>query len=160
MKRHNHLFEKLISFENLHLAAKKAQKAKRYKNYVLAFNSKLEANLVYLQNSLADKTYYPGIYRKFTIYEPKVREISAAPYIDRVVHHAVCNIIEPIFEKTFIENSFANRKGKGTHKAVQLFREYAHKNQYVLKCDIKKYFPSIDHEILKSIIRKKIKFNI
>lgn len=157
MKRHNHLFERLISFENLHLAARKAQKSKRFKKHVLTFNSNLEANLVYLQNSLADKTYYPGKYRKFTIYEPKMRQISAAPYIDRVVHHALCNVIEPIFEQTFIENSFANRKGKGTHKAVQLFREYAHKNQYVLKCDIKKYFPSIDHEILKSIIRRKIK---
>jgi retron-type reverse transcriptase len=82
--------------------------------------------------------------------------ISAAPYCDRVVHHAICNVIEPVFEPSFIFDSYANRTGKGTHRAILRYQEFARKNTYVLKADIKKYFPSIDHEILKSAIRKKI----
>jgi retron-type reverse transcriptase len=82
--------------------------------------------------------------------------ISAAPYRDRVVHHALCNVIAPLFEKKFIYDSYANREGKGTHKAIDRYQEYAKKHRYVLKCDIKKYFPSIDHAILQSIIRKTI----
>jgi retron-type reverse transcriptase len=83
--------------------------------------------------------------------------ISAAPYRDRVVHHALCNIIEPIFEKTFIYDSYANRKGKGTHRALRRFTKFARTSRYILQCDIRKYFPSIDHEILKKHIRRKIK---
>jgi retron-type reverse transcriptase len=83
--------------------------------------------------------------------------ISAAPYRDRVVHHALCNIIAPLFERTFIADSYANRKGYGTHRALRRFTEFARSSRYVLQCDIRKYFPSIDHEILKEIIRRKIK---
>ena len=79
--------------------------------------------------------------------------ISAAPYRDRVIHHALCNIICPIFERTFINDSYANREGFGTHKALRKFTQFARSNQYVLQCDIQKYFPSIDHEILKEQIR-------
>jgi len=82
--------------------------------------------------------------------------ISAAPFRDRVVHHALCNIIEPLFDKTFIYDSYANRKGKGTHAAIDRFQDYAQKYPYVLKCDIRKFFPSIDHDILKAAIRWKI----
>jgi hypothetical protein len=87
----------------------------------------------------------------------KRRFISAAPYVDRVVQHALCNLIEPIFERTFIYDSYACRKGKGTHKAVDRFTEYSRKNVYVLKCDIRNYFASIDHEILFQMIQRKIK---
>ena len=83
--------------------------------------------------------------------------ISAAPYRDRVVHHALCNIIEPIFDKTFIYDSYANRKEKGTHRAILRYQHFSRKYPFVLKCDVKKYFPSIDHTILKSMIRRKIK---
>ena len=83
--------------------------------------------------------------------------ISAAPYRDRVVHHALCNLIAPIFERTFISDSYANREGFGTHKALRKFIKFARSNRYVLQCDIKKYFPSIDHEILKQVMRRKIK---
>ena len=157
MKRYNQLFEQLTSFENLYIASKKAQLGKRYKGYVLVFNVNLESNLIQLQKELITKTYKPGIYTKFSIYDPVKREISSAPYRDRVIHHALCNIIEPIFEKVFIYDSYANRIDKGTHKAVLRYQQFAKKNKYVLKCDIRKYFPSIDHEILKGIIRKKIK---
>jgi retron-type reverse transcriptase len=82
--------------------------------------------------------------------------ISAAPFRDRVVHHALCNVIEPIFEKTFIHDSYANRRGKGTHKAIERYQHYARRYRYVLKCDVKKFFPSLDHAILKEEIRWKI----
>ena len=89
--------------------------------------------------------------------EPKPRTISAAPYRDRVVHHALCNIIAPIFEGTFISDSYANRIGFGTHRALRRFTEFARSSLYILQCDIRKYFPSIDHGILKELVRRKIK---
>jgi len=139
------------------LAAKKSQKGKRFNNNVTSFHFKLEENILQLQHELNNKTYQPGQYRTFNIFDPKERMISAAPYRDRVVHHALCNIIEPIFEKTFIFDSYANRKGKGTHKAIERYHHYANKYSYVLKCDIQKFFPSLDHFILKEALRWKIK---
>ena len=91
------------------------------------------------------------------VYDPKERMISAAPFRDRVVHHALCNVIEPIFEKTFVHDSFANRKGKGTHRAIKRYQHYARCYRYVLKSDIRKFFPSLDHEILKREFRWKIR---
>jgi len=109
-----------------------------------------------LQQSLQNGNWQPGAYREFVITEPKVRTIHAAPYIDRVVHHAIINIIEPIWETRFYAHSYACRKGKGTHRAVDMCQQYLRRSKYVLKCDIKKYFPNINHEILKKIIGKKI----
>ena len=157
MKTVKNLYPKIYSFDNLLLASKKAQKGKRYKNNVTAFHFKLEENLLLLQQELHNKTYLPGNYRTFQIYDPKERMISAAPYRDRVVHHALCNIIEPIFDKIFIYDSYANRKGKGTHKAIERYQQYARKYPYVLKCDIQKFFPSLDHICLKQAIQRKIK---
>ena len=157
MKRYNNLFKEIIKFDNLLLAAHKAQKGKRKQNNVSGFNFFKEQNLLHLKSELKNKTYKPGKYKTFNIYEPKLRMISAAPYRDRVVHHALCNIIEPVFEKTFIYDSYANRKGKGTHKAILRYQRFMQKNKYVLKADIKQYFPSIVHQILKQEIRKKIK---
>ena len=157
MFRHGNLFSQITSFENLYLASRKARKGKRLKNNVITFEKNIEDELFRLQEELIAKTYTPGRYREFTIYERKPRKISAAPYRDRVVHHALCNIVEPIFEKSFIFDSYACRKDKGTHKAVDRFTEFCRKNRYVLKADIKKYFPSIDHEILFEKIQRKIK---
>jgi retron-type reverse transcriptase len=157
MKRYGNLYPQIIEFENILLAARKAQKGKRFRENVLAFNYDLERELVQLQNQLETKTYHPGNYRTFYIKEPKSRLISAAPYRDRVVHHALCNIIVPIFERTFIHNSYANRVGFGTHRALKRFTQFARSSRYVLQCDIKKYFPSIDHSILKTLIRRKLK---
>lgn len=139
------------------MASRKARKGKRLKDNVITFEKNIEDELFRLQEELTSKTYTPGKYREFTIYERKPRKISAAPYRDRVVHHALCNVIEPVFEKTFIFDSYACRKYKGTHKAVDRFTEFCRKNRYVLKADIKKYFPSIDHKILFDKIKKKIK---
>jgi len=157
MKRYGNLYPQIIEFENILLAAKKAQKGKRFRENVLAFNYNLESETIKLQQELTDKTYQPGAYRTFTIQEPKTRMISAAPYRDRVVHHALCNIIVPIFERTFIHDSYANRVGFGTHCALRCFTQFARSSRYVLQCDIKKYFPSIDHSILKTLIRRQLK---
>ena len=157
MKRYGNLWSEVISFENILLAARKAQKGKRFRPSVLAFNSNLERELELLQTELATKTYLPGKYSSFEIFDPKPRVISAAPYKDRVVHHALCNVIVPIIEKTFIEESYANREGYGTHRALRQFTRFARSSKYVLQCDISKYFPSIDRNILKQIIRRKIK---
>lgn len=121
MKTHNKLFAPICSFENLLLAAQKAQKSKRFEPSVLAFNHNLESNIFKLQDELKNGAYQPGPYHGFYIHEPKKRLISAAPYRDRVVHHALCNIIEPVFEKAFIYDTYACRKEKGTHKAILRF---------------------------------------
>ena len=124
---------------------------------VATFHFDLERQLNRLQDELRDKTYRPGPYRTFEIHEPKRRMISAAPYRDRVVHHALVNVLEPIYEKTFIADSYACRKGKGTHSAVQRGHEFARRYRYVLKADIQKFFPSLDHEICKELVARKIK---
>lgn len=138
-------------------AAGKAQRGKRFKPATALFNFHLEKELLGLQRALVEKTYVHGAYREFTIYDPKMRLISAAPYRDRVVHHALCQVIEPIFDRCFIFDTYACRKGKGAHAAVDRYTRFACKNRYVLKCDIRKYFPSVDQEILLAAIGRKIK---
>ena len=157
MKRIGNLWTKIVSFGNLFIAAKKAQKAKRYRDNVLEFNYNLEGNLFKLQAQLKAKTYQPGKYRTFMIYDPKPRLISAAPYRDRIVHHALCNVIIPPLEKSFIYDTYANRLGFGSHRALRRFTQFCRSSRFVLQCDIKKYFPSINHHILKQQIRRKIK---
>lgn len=157
MKRCGNLWPQVIEFENLWLAARKAQRGKRFRHNVLSFNYHLEQELAQLQQELQTHTYQPGAYRTFRIREPKPRLISAAPYRDRVVHHALCSVILPIFERTFIHDSYANRLGFGTHRALKRFTQFARRCRYILQCDIRKYFPSIDHAILKGLLRRKIK---
>ncbi|MEL7250815.1 MAG: hypothetical protein AAFO03_20470 [Bacteroidota bacterium] len=156
MKTYKGLFEQIISFENLLQAAKRSQRGRRFKPNVAAFHQRLEEEVLTLQSSLRDKSYRPGGYRTFHIYDPKKRMISAAPYHDRVVHHALCQITEPLFERTFVYDSYANRKGKGTHRAIERYQYYAQRFPYVLKCDVRKFFPSLDHQILKQALRWKI----
>jgi retron-type reverse transcriptase len=157
MKRHGNLWPKVTAFANLLQAARQAQKGKRFRDNVLAFNHNLEAELLSLRNELLSHTYQPGPYRTFEIVEPKRRMISAAPYRDRVVHHALCNVIVPRFESTFIHDSYANRLGKGSHRGLKRFTHFARSSPYVFQGDIQKYFPSIDHPILKTLIRRQIK---
>ncbi len=157
VKTYNNLFDRIISFDNLLLASKKAQKGKRFKKSTSLFNLNLERELVHLQKELRAMTYKHGAYHDFFVCDSKKRLISAAPYRDRVVHHALCNIIEPLFDKTFIRDSYACRIGKGTHSALNRYSEFSRKNSYVLKCDIQKYFQSIDHEILFEILSKRIR---
>lgn len=145
-----------MTWDNFLLAAKRAKQGKKYQPNVARFEFNLEREIFRLQHELATHTYQPGPYRAFRITDPKERLISAAPYRDRVVHHALCNVIAPIFERTFIHDSYANREGKGTHRAIECYQHYARQYPYVLKCDIRKFFPSIDHDILKQEIRRKI----
>lgn len=157
MKRHGYLWSQVTAFENLWQAARQAQKGKRFRPNVLAFNHEIEQNLLQLQAELCNRTYQPGHYRTFEIVDPKPRLISAAPYRDRVVHHALCNVIVPLLERSFIDDSYANRIGYGTHRALRRAVQFARSRRYVLQCDIRKYFPSIDHAILKHQLCQRLK---
>ncbi|MBL7803679.1 MAG: RNA-directed DNA polymerase [Saprospiraceae bacterium] len=156
MKTHKNLWPTIIDFQNLLAAATQAQKGKRFQSNVARFNLQLEPALFRLRHELLALSYRPGPYRAFYISDPKPRMISAAPYRDRVVHHALCNLIAPILEKSMIDDSFANRVGKGTRPAVERFAQWCKTYPYVLKCDIRKFFPSIDHDLLKNELRRKI----
>lgn len=156
------LFEQLCSLENLHKAYLGARRNKRYRRSILKFGFKLEENLLKLREELLNQTYKHGGYRQFFVYDSKKRLIKVAPFRDRVVHHALCNIIEPIFDKGFIYNSYACRKGKGTHRALEKLHIFLKKsdneiNSYCLKCDIKKYFDNINKDILSRFVRRRIK---
>lgn len=150
------MYSQLTSWNNLLLAYQRAAKGKRGLPNVAAFEHDLELNLLQLQTELRNKSYQPGDYHSFTIHEPKHRLISAAPFRDRVVHHALCNLIEPIFERSFIADSYANRVGKGTHRALDRCQEFARRYRYVLPGDIRQFFPSIDHAILCATLARKI----
>lgn len=118
------MFEQICDFKNLHSAYLKARKGKRYRSRILDFSQKLEENLLRLKNDLESGSYQHGQYRQFVVCDSKKRQIKAAPFRDRVVHHAVCNIIEPMFEKGFIYDSYACRREKGTHKAVKRLQSF------------------------------------
>jgi len=174
MKSHNNLYPKLCSFENLYISFRKARKGKRNKWYVREFEADLQNNLLELKTELETLAYKPRPLKIFVIRDPKTRVISASDFRDRIVHHALCNIIEPIFDKTFIHDSYASRKNMGTHKAIERFDCLKRKTTrngklirnakinnmvigYVLKADIKHYFDSVDHEVMINIIKRKIR---
>lgn len=146
----------IYTWENLYTAYRKAAKGKRSRRPAAAFEFKLEDNLIQLQEKLANETYRPGAYVNFTIHEPKRRLISAAPFGDRVVHHALCQVIEPAFERSFIDHSYANRVGKGTHRALDTCQRWLGRYRYLLQCDVKQFFPSIDHHILQRTLNRRI----
>lgn len=149
-------YDDIYTWENLYSAYRKAAKGKRSRRPAAAFEFKLEDNLIQLQEELAGETYRPGAYVNFTIHEPKRRLISAAPFRDRVVHHALCQVIEPAFERSFIDHSYANRIGKGTHRALDTCQTWLGRYRYVLPCDIKQFFPSIDHHLLQRTLNRHI----
>jgi len=124
MKTYKNLFEKICSFENLHSAFLKARKCKRYRSEILKFNWNLEENLLKIQKELSNQTYRHGDYREFIICDAKKRHIKAAPFRDRVIHHALCNVIEPIFDRGFIYDTYACRKEKGTHKSIKRLKQF------------------------------------
>jgi retron-type reverse transcriptase len=148
------LQEQLTDWENLWLAYHNAARGKRGRQTTAAFELLLADNLLALQAELEAHTYRPGEYCSFYIHEPKRRLISAAPFRDRVVHHALCHLTTPYFESRFIPESFANRIGKGTHRALDCCQRYARRFQYVLQCDVVQFFPSIDHAILRTELDK------
>ena len=162
-KTYNGLWAHIIDFENIYKAYLQARRCKRYRTEVLKFSFDLESNLIEIQNKLAWKTWEPGKWREFYVYDPKRRLIQAPPFKDRIVHHTLVQVIEPLFERKFIYDSYACRVGKGTHAAMYRvfnFERRAKRNYghfYVLKGDISQYFPSINHQILKMIIGRTIR---
>ncbi len=148
------LQRQLCDWDNLQLAYQKASRGKRGRGATAAFEYRLADNLLELQHELKEQTYQPGQYTSFYVHEPKKRLISAAPFRDRVIHHALCNVTAFHFEKNFIPESYANRLGKGTHRALDRAEQFAYRFPYVLQCDIKQFFPSIDHAILQKQLEK------
>ncbi len=157
MKRYSHLFERVCAFDNLILAAQKAMRGKKNKPNIAAFDFNLEYELIRLQAELNSGAYQMRPYRCFYVYDPKIRYICAADIRDRVVHHAINNIMEPLFERIFIYDSYACRKGKGSHRAVKRLQTFSRKRQYFFKTDIKHFFASVDHSILKALLGRMIK---
>lgn len=151
-----YMWERLTSLYNLELAFKKAAAGRRGRASVSEFERNLEVNLPLLREELVEGKYRPGGYVSFHIHDPKKRLISAAPFRDRVVHHALVNMLEPIFERKFIFDTYANRKGKGTHKALDRCTWFMRRFQYVLPLDVRQFFPSIDHQVLLSILSESI----
>lgn len=156
MRRTGDLKESFLSFENLYSGYKKAFKAtKNYSACKFTFN--LDKELLLLRQELSTCAYMPRDYRYFIIQDPKKREISIADFRDRVVHHSLVNILELVYEKRFIHDSYATRKGKGTHRAIAKAQQCLTQNRWYLKMDVRKYFDSISHEILNDIIARTIK---
>jgi retron-type reverse transcriptase len=157
MKRFGNLFEKVVTFDNLLLAANKTLRGQKHKPAAARFFYDLEPELLHLQEELESGSWKPRPYRVFTICEPKPRQICASDLRDRVVHHAICNVLDPIFERRMIHDSYACRVGKGSHAAVERARRFARRAGYYLQCDVKKYFASIEHDALKTLLRRILK---
>lgn len=157
MKRAGGLWAGLTSWENLTEAARRAALGKKRRPDVASYLLDLEGNLARLRRELLYETWEPGPYRTFRILEPKPREISAAPFRDRVVHHAFTQVLEPVFERRFLGSSYACRVGLGTHAALRAARNAAGRREYLLQCDIRKYFASMDHEILMEQLGRVVK---
>ncbi|MEI6143985.1 MAG: hypothetical protein WCP91_00095 [Candidatus Berkelbacteria bacterium] len=164
MKYYKNIFEKIINPNNLFTAWDEFKIGKLRKTDVLEFVAGLEENIFKLYRDLKYHSYKHGVYRSFYITDPKLREINKAMVRDRVLHHAVFQILYPMFEPTFISNSFSCRDEKGNHKGVdyleKIIREVSRnytRDCFVMKCDIRKFFGSVDHRILLEIIQRKVK---
>lgn len=157
MKRHGQLFDKFTSFANLLEAYYKARRGASGKKGTQMFTFHLEQELFTIQQELKEGLYIPRPYRYFKIYDPKERTISVADFRDRVVHHALINVLEPIYEPCFIFDSYATRKDKGTHKAIARAQTFLRHNDWFWKSDIDKYFDSIQHDVLLTLLSRKIK---
>lgn len=157
MKRYGQLFDTFVSFSNLLIAYKKARKGAVGKRETQQFSFYLEKELFFLQDELMAGNYQPRPYRYFKIHDPKERTISVAAFRDRVVHHALINILEPIYEKSFIYDSYATRKEKGTHRAVHRAQSFLRQTGWFWKADINKYFDSIQQSQLIDLLERKIK---
>ncbi len=161
MKTRNNLYNQICSIENLNLADDKARKGKVYQYGIKQHDKHRESNILLLREMLLNKTYRTSAYKKFTIHDPKEREIFCLPYFpDRIIHHAIMNILEPVFVSVFTADTYSCIKGKGIHGALRAIKKALLDKtgtRYCLKLDIKKFYPSIDHAILKALLRKIIK---
>jgi RNA-directed DNA polymerase len=161
MKRTGKLYEQICSIENLQLADTLASKGKSHQPGVIAHNNNKEENICNLHLMLVNKTYKTSEYKTFKIYEPKEREIFRLPYYpDRIIHHAIMNVMEKIFVSMFTRDTYSCIKGRGIKAAADAVKKALRDEtgtRYCLKLDIKKFYPNIDHNILKQLLRKKIK---
>lgn len=161
MKRINNLYDSIISMDNLRCADRNAQRGKSNQYGVITHTKQSETNLFLLHEMLLNKTYKTSNYDIFTIYEPKERQVYRLPYFpDRITHHAIMNILEPIFVSRFTADTYSCIKGRGIHSAVNKVKRALKDvpgTKYCLKLDIKKFYPSVDHDILKDLLRRKIK---
>jgi RNA-directed DNA polymerase len=160
ISRSVHIYNNIISVENLLVAWREFLHGKRGRKDVAQFSVHLTDNILALHRELVDKTYHHGPYKAFRINDPKPRDIHKASVRDRLLHHAIYRILYPYFDPKFIFDSYSCRHGKGTHRALDRFRDYARtvsKNHtqtvWVLKCDIRKFFANIDHRILEDILK-------
>lgn len=163
MKRLNNLYSQIYAMDNLTLADQRASKGKSKQYGVALHNKSKEQNLLSLQNSLIEKTYKTSPYTTFKVYEPKERDVYRLPFFpDRICHHAIMNILEPIFVNCFTNDTYSCIKGKGIHAASNAVKRALNDvdgTKYCLKMDIKKFYPNIDHDILKQLLRRKFKDN-
>lgn len=144
------LFEKICSFENLVQAAHRAARGKQTKSDAIAFMRQLEPRCLRLKDALAQGNWRPGGYREVTVHDPKERRISIARFGDRVVHQAICHHVAPLLERSYIAHTFASIAGRGQHKALACFERFRDQHAFVLRTDIYRYFPAIDHAVLKA----------
>lgn len=153
-----HLFFQVTAFPNLVQAWKLASRGKRDHLPVARFAAEMDERLVEIKQALSTGTWRPGSHRQFFVYDPKFRSIAAPPFADRVVHHAICAVIEPLFERRFIFDSYACRVDKGAHLGIRRLQKFLRKKRatYALKCDVSKFFASINHMVLRRIIRQTI----
>ena len=157
MKRTSSLFSQIVDYENLRLAWLKARKGKTSKKSVQNFSRNVNKNLQVIHDRMIASPPVLSKYIQFKIYDPKERMISVVPFPDRVMHHAIMNVLEPVFERQFIFHTYACRKGKGTHAAARYAFKCAKNSPYFLKLDVRKYFDSIDHTVLKQFLCRIIK---
>ena len=158
MKRYGNLFSRVAAKENLAVAFHNAAKGKHWQRKVQAAEENKDALLEELRQSLLTHTFHTSEYRTKWIYEPKKRLIYVLPfYPDRIVQHAIMQVLEPIWDGLMIHNSFACRRGKGQHKASDVCKDYAMTHEYCVQCDIAKFYPSIRHDLIKALLRRKIK---
>lgn len=150
------LWARVTEWENLLTAYRKARRGKADRCEVQRFALDLEYELIEISRSLRERDYEPGAYRQFWIRDRKRRLISAAPFRDRVVQHALMNVVEPSLDRRLIADTYASRRGKGVHAAVARYRAWAGRYTYVLKLDIRRYFDSIDHRRLKEKLARRI----
>jgi len=162
MRTYKNLYARIYAFENLYQAYLKARRGHKDDPGVLIFTDNLDRELIKLQGELISKAYKTGPYRRFYVHDPKTRLVAALPFRDRVLQHALCNVIEPLFDRQFIYDSYACRVGKGTHTGADRVTEFLRRatrlwpRPYCIKCDISQYFPSVQHKTLLAIIRRTI----
>ena len=161
MKRIGNIYEQITTLKNLQEADRKGQQGKSNQYGVMLHNENREGNLLILQDMLASKTYRTSPYDIFKIYEPKEREVYRLPYFpDRITHHAIMNVLEPIFVDTFTADTYSCIKKRGIHALMHKLKNDLKNTEgttYCLKFDIKKFYPSVDHDVLKSLLRRKFK---